>query len=202
MAEDERDLVAIATCGDSTEASLIKGFLESEGVFCYVQGEEHRQMLGVLGAYVEPKVMVKRGEAEQANELVELFRRSLSDEELAEQAGLDEELEFDDSAVEEDGPYRSPARLKSEDRARKPLVSLAVGTIFGLGLGHRSAGAATRGLALAAVEIGFIVATIWGALALHLGVGIIALLHACDGVGGALAAHDHNRALPPHPPDQ
>ena len=196
MAEDERDLVAIASCGDSTEASLIRGFLESEGVYCYVQGEEHRQLLGVLGSYVEPRVMVKRGDVEQATELVEVFRNSVSDEDLDQQAGFDEELEFDDSAVEQDGPYRSPARVKSGDRARRPAFSLAMGLIFGLGQGHRIAGARIRGLILAAVEIVLIVTTIRGSVAPHLGLGIIALMHACDGIGGALVAHEHNKSLP------
>lgn len=198
---DERDLVAIAVCADSTEASLIRGFLEAEGVYCYVQGEEHRQLLGVLGAYVEPRVMVKRGEVEQATELVELFRGSLTDEELAAQAGLDEELEFDDSAVEEDGPYRSPARLKEQRRPRKPLVSLGVGLVFGLGLGHCSAGATARWVVLAALELAMITATVIGTVALEVGAGVIALMHACDGVGGALAAHEQNRELPPHKQD-
>ena len=135
MTTDDRDLVAVAVCGDSTEASLLKGFLEAEGLYCYVQGEEHRQMLGVLGAYVEPRIMVRGEDVEQAAELVELLRGSLTDEELAAQAGLDEELEFDDQAVEEQGPYRSPARLKETPRERKPMVSLGVGLVFGFGLG-------------------------------------------------------------------
>lgn len=196
MAEDERDLVTIASCGDSTEASLIRGFLESEGVYCYIQGEEHRQLLGVLGSYVVPQVMVKREDAEQATELVDVFRNSVSDEDLEQQAGIDEELEFDDAAVEEDGPYRSPARLKSEDNSRKPAFSLAMGMILGLGQGHRVAGAKIRGLILAALEIAIIITTIHGSIALHLGLGIIALMHACDGIGGALVAYDHNRSLP------
>ena len=194
MAEDERDLVTIASCGDSTEASLIRGFLESEGVYCYIQGEEHRQLLGVLGSYVVPQVMVKREDAEQATELVDVFRNSVSDEDLEQQAGIDEELEFDDAAVEEDGPYRSPARLKSDQRPRKPLVSLGVGLVAGLGFGHRSAGATRRSVVLAVLEISIIVVTLWGTLAPHLGAGIVALMHICDGVGGAVVAHDHNRA--------
>ncbi len=198
MEEDERDLVTIATCGESTEASLIKGFLESEGVFCYVQGEEHRQMLGVLGAYVEPKVMVKRGDVERAVELVELFRGSLTDEELAAQSGFEEELEFDDSEVDDDGPYRSPARLKPPDRRRKPIFSMGIGLIFGFGQGHRTAGAGKRSLVLATAEIAAFVVTIWGTVAPEVGAVIIGLLHLCDATGGALVAHGQNKALPPH----
>ncbi|MBC8424380.1 hypothetical protein H8E07_09675, partial [bacterium] len=44
------------------------------------------------------------------------------------------------------------------------------------------------------LEIGTIVAAVTGGVALEVGAGVVALLHACDGVGGALAAHDQNRA--------
>lgn len=56
---------------DNLEADLIRDTLEQAGIYCFVQGEQHRSMLGVLGSYVEMGILVPEGQSDQASEMVE-----------------------------------------------------------------------------------------------------------------------------------
>gem|GEM_PF-5808982 len=67
------DLVFLVGAGDLNEAAILRGYLEHHGIYVYVQGEEHRSMLGMLGAYVELRLMVPAASVEDAKEVLELF---------------------------------------------------------------------------------------------------------------------------------
>jgi putative signal transducing protein len=57
-------LVPLLSCGSVEEAATYKGVLDAHGVPCVVQGEHHRSLLGMLGPYVEVRLLVP--EAHQA----------------------------------------------------------------------------------------------------------------------------------------
>jgi hypothetical protein len=60
-------LVPLLTCASVEEAATYKGVLDAHGVPCVIQGEHHRSLLGMLGPYVEVRLLVP--EAEQATAL-------------------------------------------------------------------------------------------------------------------------------------
>jgi hypothetical protein len=51
-------LVPLVTCGSVEEAATYKGVLDAHGVPCVIQGEHHRALLGMLGPYVEVRLLV------------------------------------------------------------------------------------------------------------------------------------------------
>jgi len=69
-APDPDALVPLTACPDSQTAALLKAKLEGAGLHVVLQGEQHRAMLGTLGAYVEPRLLVKASQLEQARALV------------------------------------------------------------------------------------------------------------------------------------
>lgn len=68
MHTDGSSLVLLKTCGDPVEASAVRSLLDANGIYCVVQGENHRQMLGVVmgGAVIEMRVLVPEQELERA----------------------------------------------------------------------------------------------------------------------------------------
>ncbi|NOK37643.1 hypothetical protein D7W79_33565 [Corallococcus exercitus] len=70
MGIPDHDFQLLTTCGDSSEAALLRALLEANSIPCIVQGEQHRSMLGVAGAYIEVRVLVPSGELERARELL------------------------------------------------------------------------------------------------------------------------------------
>lgn len=67
----EHDFQLLTSCQDSSEAALIRALLDANGIPCIVQGEQHRSMLGVVGAFVEVRVLVPAGQLEHARELLQ-----------------------------------------------------------------------------------------------------------------------------------
>jgi hypothetical protein len=127
------DLVPLTRCGNNIEASSLRSLLESNGIFCYVQGEQHRSMLGMLGAYIELQLMVRRADLEQARELVESFHEALPS---------DDEPEADPEEL----PAAQPGRPKSMGVA----VLVALGLTFGCA--HFYLGRVAWGVILAVTE--------------------------------------------------
>lgn len=64
------DLVVIHTAHDISEADIIKGMLESEGIPVFVQGYNHRSVLGFVGAYIDINIMVAEQDAERAKQYI------------------------------------------------------------------------------------------------------------------------------------
>lgn len=66
----EGELVLLRVCGDSIEASSIRSLLAANDIRCVIQGEQHRSMLGMLGSYIEPRVLVSPTDLQRAQELL------------------------------------------------------------------------------------------------------------------------------------
>ena len=91
---DERTLVLVAQCDSLEEAQLVRGLLRAEGIPVHIMGEHHRGMLGMVGATVEPGIMVPSRFEHQAIRLLEKISTSQSDEDfdledLEEEEGTD-----------------------------------------------------------------------------------------------------------------
>jgi hypothetical protein len=69
------ELVLLTECGSTMEAAVVRGALEANDIFCYVQGENHRSLLGMLGAYIVVRVLVRRADLAAASELLQALRR-------------------------------------------------------------------------------------------------------------------------------
>jgi len=67
---DLPNLVPVRACGDNAEASLVRSLLESRGIPAVVRGENHRSMLGTIGAYIELEVLVPGAQREEALQLL------------------------------------------------------------------------------------------------------------------------------------
>ena len=73
----------LQTVGDNQEASVVRSLLEAHQIRVVVQGEQHRAMLGMLGPYIELRILVEEADLERA-------RRVLAEAEAAGPAALDE----------------------------------------------------------------------------------------------------------------
>jgi hypothetical protein len=69
-APDPDALVLLTACPDPETAALLKAKLQGAGLQVVLQGEQHRAMLGALGSYVEPRLLVKASELDQARALI------------------------------------------------------------------------------------------------------------------------------------
>lgn len=90
------DLVAIRTCRDNLEADILRSILTEAGIRCFVQGEHHRGMLGVMGAYIDLRLMVCERDEPRAREILQGAEESL-------QRSLAESKNESDSADESEG---------------------------------------------------------------------------------------------------
>lgn len=142
-----RDLVFLAEAGDNVEASILRAFLEDHGVFVYLQGENHRALLGQVGAYIPLRLLVPAEQLEEARELVERFRDDVALEEPPEFRGAfrDGGLHADEEEDADEAWKGGPARRREIRAAR--LVALSVP----FGGGHFATGAWAGGLFLATV---------------------------------------------------
>jgi hypothetical protein len=69
-APDPDALVLLTACADPETAALLEAKLQGAGLHVVLQGEQHRAMLGTLGPYVEPRLLVKASELDQARALI------------------------------------------------------------------------------------------------------------------------------------
>jgi hypothetical protein len=136
---DRGELVILTGCADLTEASLLRAFLASAGMDCFVQGEHHAGMMpGPYGAEAQVNVLVGEAELEKAEKLLELFR-----------AGTPAVAEDgEDAAIQDESPEDSRPRY---DRRAGVAVVLAVA--LSLGTGHFYARAWKRGLLILIAEL-------------------------------------------------
>jgi Putative prokaryotic signal transducing protein len=63
-------LIPVLSCASPEEAATLRGVLESHGVPCVIQGEHHRSLLGMLGPYVEVRLLVPAAHEEAARRLL------------------------------------------------------------------------------------------------------------------------------------
>jgi hypothetical protein len=70
--QGKHDMVLIATCDHLVEAQIYRTLLEEHDIPCFLQGEQHRSMLGeVFGAYIEIGLMVPSSMEERAIALLQ-----------------------------------------------------------------------------------------------------------------------------------
>lgn len=142
----EHELVHFMNVGDNGEASVLRSYFQHHGIGVYVQGENHRSLLGMVGAYIELSIMVPKSQLEEARELLAEYNNGQEAVEPPETRGphrdqFKDEEEQDDSLV-------TAADLKIAKR-RAILGAM----VIPFGGGHFSAGASTRGFVLAIVSI-------------------------------------------------
>ncbi len=75
-------LVPLLTCGSVEEAATYKGVLDAHGIPCVIQGEHHRALLGMLGPYVEVRLLVPAEQEGTARRLLQPAPSLVADEEL------------------------------------------------------------------------------------------------------------------------
>ncbi|MGA9522269.1 MAG: DUF2007 domain-containing protein [Myxococcaceae bacterium] len=110
------ELVRLTTVADNIEASAVRSLLEANGVRCLIQGEQHRSMLGMLGAYIELNVLVAAMDVDRAQQI--LAERDASP---------------DDGFVEDDDeeePETAPVSLDPDDEAPRPRTKLKLIALF------------------------------------------------------------------------
>jgi hypothetical protein len=153
----DSSLVHLASAGNNAEASILRSYLEDHGIHCYVQGENHRAMLGVLGGYIEINLMVPEADLDRARLLLQEYENasiapdddaSMMSDDKAEDASTDSDS--DEGARQETGEDELPA----ERRRHQALMRLRGARIFGLlfpvGLVHLLVGARVRGVVMLA----------------------------------------------------
>jgi hypothetical protein len=74
-------LVPLVTCGSAEEASALRALLDAHAIPCVVQGEHHRALLGMLGAYVEVRLLVPAIHRPSAARLIAPEPRAVDDAE-------------------------------------------------------------------------------------------------------------------------
>jgi len=160
------DMVILARCSSTMEAAAMQAYLEANGVRVYVQGANHRALIGAIGTYIDLNVMVAEDDLERGRSLLLLYQSG------ARERGRTRRRRSRPAppptappaattpvALDPAGPYRSPPVgpqtvpvLEAELAARlRRTRTLAIVPSFGAG--HLFAGAPVRALGLAALEM-------------------------------------------------
>jgi len=137
------NLVFLTRCVDVNESMIIRSVLEDHGIYVYLQGENHRSLMGLVGSFIELRVLVPEESLEQARRIL----KGLESEEIQEG---------------ELGEVRFPEEMPSEEVS--PDADLDRGTpvfntgwllvpFLGFGLLHLCAGAWLRGAVLALIDL-------------------------------------------------
>lgn len=133
------ELVLLTACGSTVEASVLRGLLESSGIFSYVQGENHRALLHLASA-IELRLLVRRADLADARALLE-ESRAAGEAALAEEAGAagDDDDHGDDDALDATAARAAVAADPQVRASCRRVTALAF--VPGLGAGHFSVGA-------------------------------------------------------------
>jgi hypothetical protein len=155
-------LVAIRSCVSSDEAQVVRSFLEAEGIQVYLQGENHRALLGMMGPYIELRIMVPPEQAEEAVALLASASEGIGGLSESEDAlgGLSETADPAGAlsvpgvraATDGDEPA-SFASSTSTLRPKLPVMAVFLSLCVTFGTGHLYAGATKRGIGLGMLEI-------------------------------------------------
>jgi hypothetical protein len=173
MAEEPDDLVKLVGCGNNAEAAFIRSLLEANGIFAYVQGEHHRSMLGMIGAYIDLRVLVRARDLDAARKLLANAEEDLEAAEVDGEAEArpPEEVEASEALVPEAGRPR-----------RSFIVAIALAALPGFGCAHFYARRARRAAAFAAAELAGLIYLVAG----HpIGIALVGLAVVLDAAGAA-----------------
>lgn len=194
QAEDvPEDLVFLVGAGDLNEAAILRGYLEHHGIYVYVQGEEHRSMLGMLGAYVELRLMVPGASVDDAKQVLELFYSEQEDASGPEFRGAFRDEHHDE---EEEDKYDEDVVDKTRLKHAVRRARLA-GLMFPLGGAHFAAKAPIRGLMLAALSIAGVVLFVQGK-PMMIGLWVLSVAYDLMSVRGPLFDTEVARARAEH----
>ncbi len=93
-------MISIYKASSTYEADIIKSVLEDNEIECFIQGYNHRSMLGFVGAYIQLDVMVDEADEKQARHLIDSieFEESPLPEETAIEQEVQEECKQDSSS--------------------------------------------------------------------------------------------------------
>jgi hypothetical protein len=184
MTADPKSMVLLTECGTNMEASILRASLEARGIYCFVQGENHRAMLGFVAPYIALRLMVKLEDLEVARELLVEQRRDAA-EALAAEAGEEEE---DADDADADAGDDDPHGTRAAEAARRRRVGRMAAIFPSFGAGHHSAGAHGRGFVFGALQTFGIYVAVTGRPALGLGVAVLSMLTDFVTVGNLPAA--------------
>jgi hypothetical protein len=147
--------VAIATCANVAEASMVKALLASHDIVATVSGENHAAALGGAGILISLRVQVAASDAEQARELIAQMRNGsgVSDEDLAseamaagEGANADPDLARELAIIERQARgEKSKGNGRLELKKRRSLSAL-LALLITFGTGHAVATAWLRAI--------------------------------------------------------
>ncbi|NMO20742.1 DUF2007 domain-containing protein [Pyxidicoccus fallax] len=128
-------LTLLETCGEPSEADVLRSLLEAHDISCVVQGEHHHRMLGTVwgGAVIELRVLVAGRDLERARAL------------LSSELEIPHEQDSEESSCEDRAERETPSPQMPWGRRRKLAAWLALGFVHGfpaflLGLLHRLLG--------------------------------------------------------------
>jgi hypothetical protein len=138
-------LTRVASAGSNEEASILRSYLEHQGIYVYVQGENHRSMLGMVGAYIDLYIMVPEHSVAEATELLEEYYAADEESDEIEIRGPYRDDDWD--AAEDDEEYDEAEIHRAVRGAR--LMAL----LLPMGGGHFTAGAKFTGLFLFLVSM-------------------------------------------------
>lgn len=136
----------MASAGSNEEASILRSYLEHHDIYVYVQGENHRSMLGMVGAYIDLNIMVPRESAGEAERLLEEFHAAAHETE---------------DGAEHRGPYRDEGEEDDDEDSgvdeveirRKVRGARMVALFLPFGTGHLAAGATLSGFVLVLISL-------------------------------------------------
>ncbi|MBI3184859.1 MAG: DUF2007 domain-containing protein [Myxococcales bacterium] len=194
---DPNSLVSLAKAVDNAEASALRAYLEVNGVDCIVQAEQHRSMLGVMGPYIELRLLVRAADLEAAEKLLRQYRENERRDSHEEDPELDRLAQEATAALptgEDDDFSVRPRPVESMGPKRPKRVGVAVvlAVVLTFGTGHLYAGAFWRGAILALAEIAGWAMLLNGAELGALAVGGAVLL---DLIGAPFAVRAFNERL-------
>ncbi|MBP9085693.1 MAG: DUF2007 domain-containing protein [Kofleriaceae bacterium] len=154
--------IAVATCANSAEASMLKSLLRDQGIHANVSGEHHAALLGGLGgAAISLQLQVAVKDADEARRLVAEARKGVdvSDEALeAEAMAAGAPVDADALAYAQvaalSAPQESLQALSSRlSYRRRVAIGALVSCCITFGTGHMVAGAWLRAMLLAGIEV-------------------------------------------------
>jgi hypothetical protein len=110
-------LVLLRICSGVVEANLLRSVLEAHEIPCVIQGENHRSLLGVMGAYIDLRLLVPSELLDEAARLLDDFEEKPPPPPRPEEPPLHLPAAYRD-------PYPPPAPAGATGLRWKPIHSI------------------------------------------------------------------------------
>ncbi|MEM9489890.1 MAG: DUF2007 domain-containing protein [Myxococcota bacterium] len=156
------DMIRLFTAANQIEARALQGYLEANGVQCYIQGAEHNALYGGLGDFlIELHLLVPSREAERAAELVTAFRNAepvIDEDEWRSgdapdgyYSGSPDSDDDQDSDGDQDG--EGAPLVRSSRLGRNPRLAALLALLPSFGSAHFYTGVVSSGHGLKALQL-------------------------------------------------